>query len=188
MILLLGAALAQSWEVAPYARPVGGISAFGEARAVTLGAQVGFVAWQPGTLLATQTRAQAATHLYSGVGGSDVRLGSFWVLWHEYFALMAGPDLCRNVFRAGPTELLPPSVGLDLPLMLRLGPQELHVSAAVVPSWLANPDRRADLPLVHEFEWRAGFVIDGPVSFGLYYTRRHTVFGLQEGLGFSVGL
>ncbi len=188
MILLVSLGLAQQWQAKPYGRPIGAMSSFGGARALTLGAEGGFIAMQPSSLLATQTRAQVAYHLYPGGGGHDARLGSFWGPWHEFFSLMAGPDLFRNSFRTDREVLLRPSLGLDLPVMVRLGPQELHVSAALVPSWLVAKDRRADLPVVHEFEWRVGLVVQGPISFGVYYSRRTTVFGVQEGLGVGVGL
>jgi hypothetical protein len=187
VILLLTTALAQNWQARPYARPIATVNSFNGARALTLGAAGGVLAWDNDSLLATQTRAQLAWHLYPGGGGNDTRVGSFWGPFHEYFSLMAGPDVFRNSFRTDTEVLLEPSWGMDLPVMLRLGPQELHVSGAVVPSWVVAKSRRADLPGVHEFEWRVGLVIDGPLSFSIGYARRYTAFGVQEGVTFGVG-
>ena len=188
MLVLVSMAFAQNWQASPYAKPIATVNSFNGYRAITLGGAGGVVAWDNSGLLATQTRVQTAWHLYPGGGGNDLRLGSFWGPFHEYFSVMTGPDVFRNSFRTDTEVLMAPSWGLDLPLTVRLGPQELHVQGAVVPSWLAKPSRRADLPGVHEFEWRAGLVVDGPISFSIGYARRYTAFGVQEGVTFGVSL
>lgn len=188
----------ERWEYDPFFRPDGGFSLYAGsgyiASAIAIGLVGGVQYWDQESRLHGQTRAKATGLLLSGGLGYDLRVGSFIGPADKYWSVQVGPDVFRNGFRAG-GFVMEPSLGIDFVTRATLGPPEAFLIAGVTPAVLFNPDRRVNwdaedhIGFGHEFEWQLGAVIDaGPLHLGAIYSRRITAVGIQQGVGFSLGL
>jgi hypothetical protein len=177
------------WQPTPYLRPVVGYSRFsGEGGAyggLQLGATGGLALWKAPVLERTRVLVAWTTGSLSGI---DLRLGSFAGVEQEWWGLSFGPDLFWNRCSTAGADLLAPSLGLDFPLDLHLGPEKVYALGGLVPAVLFEPARRADEALLgHEFGWRAGIGAHfGRVGLNLQYSRRTVAGGALSGWGVSL--
>ncbi len=185
------------WQVEPYWRPVAGISSFSSGGSTWVGGRLGATAgvhyWKAPLL--GRTRVLGAYTTGTGVSGLELRLGSFMGPHKEYWGAEAGVDLFWDRFTADGYDLLPGSVGIDLPVNLHLGPQEFYGLAGITPAILFAPERRVDWSSTdafgfgHEFAWQLGLGAHlGRVGAALTYSRRIVATGVYSGWGISLSL
>lgn len=190
-------ALANNWVEDPYLGPVAGVSTYaytGGTDLVTgLGVAGGFRYHQRRGPLEGRSRAQGIYYFSSaGGGGYDVRFGSFIGPNRRFWAAETGLDLFYNQLST-PGLSYEPSVGLDWPIDLILGPRNFYALAGITTTWLQNPDRRVDWSTSnetgfgHEFETRAGVGLGlRGISLRLVYSHRIHAWGTSSGIGIGV--
>ena len=185
------------WEVEPYWRPVAGISSYSSGGSTWVGARMGATGgvyyWK--SPLLGRTRAQGSWVTSSGVSGLELRLGSFMGPHQKYWGAEAGVDVFWNRFSADGVDLIPGSAGIDLPLNVHLGPQEIYGLAGITPAILFAPERRVDwsnteaFGFGHEFGWQLGVGARlGRIGAALTYSRRIVASGVYSGWGVSLSL
>lgn len=199
-------AWAGSWNPTPYLRPNFSFQLYGTdasiGTAVGAGALAGVRYFNDGDLpfpAAGRTRVGATALLPTSGGsgwGHDVRLGSFFGPSWKLASAELGLDVFHNGLTIG-SYVLDRALGLDIPLNLTLGPEQIFLLAGATPTLMFDPDRQVDWSQVdafgfgHEFEWRIGGAFQLPaVGFGITYTQRIIAPGVVSrgfGLGVYVG-
>ncbi len=186
------------WQVEPYWRPVAGISAYATSSGTWVGARMGATGgvhyWK--SPLLGRTRVLGTWTTGSGsMSGLEFRVGSFMGPHQKYWGAEAGVDLFWDRVTVGNSELLPGSAGVDLPLNLHIGPQEIYGVAGITPALLFNPDRRVDWSQTdafgfgHEFAWNLGAGARiGKIGAALVYSHRVVVSGVHSGWSVSLSL
>ncbi len=191
-------AQAPAWQVEPYWRPVAGLSSFttsgGTWLAVRMGATAGVHYWKAPLLGRTRALATWTTGSQSA-SGLEARLGTFMGPHKEYWGVEAGVDLFWDRFSAAGVDLLPASAGIDLPLNLHLGPQQIYGLVGITPALLFAQERRVDWSSTdafgfgHEFGLQAGAGAHvGRLGAALVYSRRVVVNGVYSGWSLSLSL
>lgn len=187
-LLAAAPAHAGSWDPKPYIKPNLGFTLYGDgttnASAVGLGAQAGFTYFNSedlGVPMAGRTRVSGTYQLVTSGGpggGHDIRLGTFMGPQFKLASAELGLDVFHNGITLGNYQL-DNAVGLDIPLNVTLGPQQIYALAGITPTLVFDPDRHVNWKAVdafgfgHEFEWRVGAALNaGPIGLGLTYTRR----------------
>ncbi|MCP4810443.1 MAG: hypothetical protein GY913_24730 [Proteobacteria bacterium] len=182
-------------EYAPYWDPVLSASLYrtsagGSRIAANLGAEVGLALNDLETILGGKTRLRGVVIL---PGGYDVRGGTFVGPIQPKYSLLTGADVFYNKFSV--TEATP---GVDFPVVFTLGPPNAYLLGGVTTTWVLNPARRVDWDRTlhrgfgHEFEYRAGFMLNtGNFHFGVAWTRRILAAGgttvVNDGFGLTLG-
>ena len=120
-------------------------------------------------------------------------MGSFLGLRRSLWGIELGADLFRNDF-TGKEVAFVESVGVDVPLSVKLGPKWLEAVGTVTPAYLMDPERRAQVsPLLgdyaHELEYSVGLEVGLPIV-GVSVTYRNRVMstGSIEGIYFGLEL
>lgn len=191
------------WEREPFVKPEagaqlntnsGGTSAF-----VTLGASAGLRYWQvggPPPRWNGQTRVRGAMGTGSGISAIDLRLGSFiGPRWND-LGLQFGPDIFWNSLTTAVGPDLEPSLGLEIPVIATYRfSKSVNVYGGFAPAWLADPDRAVDWDEVavpgfgDEFSYQAGINLNvQPLRLGVSYIYKIVATGVQQNVGFGVGL
>ena len=124
--------------------------------AITGGAEVGVKYWKKkwkGDLSAGGSYTSG-----SSLSGYDVHIGNEAGRREKYWGLSAGLLGFYNGYVAQDGEQgLDPSLGLDVPVELTLGPKKYYGYAGITPSFLFNDDRHVEgLPFGDELEWGVG--------------------------------
>jgi hypothetical protein len=148
------------FEIEPYVQPGGGvqIDSSGD-MAITAGADVGVL----------YTKKKFTGNLYAGgayitgegVSGYDVHLGNTANYRAKYFGAGGGLALTYNGQTNTDTgkDILTPSLGVQVPVELVVGPKKYYGLAGVTPSWYFDEDRKPAagmVPFGDEFEWHIG--------------------------------
>lgn len=191
------------WESEPYVKPEagaqlntnsGGTSAF-----VTLGASAGIRYWQvggPQPRWSGQTRARGLYGTGSGISMVDLRVGSFiGPRWGD-LGLSFGPDLFWNTLQVSGSQDLNPSAGVEFPVMASYTvSKHLNLTGGVAPAWLADPARSVDWDKVDvpgfgdEFSYMGSANLNlQPLRLSVSYLYKVVATGVQQNLGFGVGL
>jgi hypothetical protein len=185
------------WEVEPYWRPVAGLNAYSSGGSTWVGARMGATGgvyyWK--SPLLGRTRATGSWTTGSGVSGLEFRLGSFMGPHQKYWGAEAGVDGFWNRFTADGVDVIPGSVGIDLPVNIHLGPQEFYGLAGITPAILFAPERRVDWSSTdafgfgHEFAWQLGVGAHlGRFGAALTYSHRVVATGVNSGWGISLSI
>ncbi|MES2641451.1 MAG: hypothetical protein V4850_18310 [Myxococcota bacterium] len=145
------------WNYRPYVTPGGGLTIGNGGTAITGGADVGVKYWKK----KWKGDVQAGGSYTSGstLNGYDVHIGNEFGRREKWWGLSAGVLGFYNGYigqdASDPT--LDPSVGIDIPVELVLGPKKYYVWGGVTPSFLFNEDRHVkSLPFGDELEWGVG--------------------------------
>ena len=183
--------IAGRYAWAPYVDPFGNLQVYrntngSTALGLNLGLEGGVSYRDLQSILAGKTRARASLLLG---GGYDFRLGTFAGPVSEYWSVLGGVDPFYNA-----AFTLPPSFGIDVPVVATVGPQNAYLLGGVTTAWLADPtrrvdwDRRNEIGFGHEFGWQLGaMVTNGRFHLGLSYSRRIVSTGVVQGFGASIG-
>lgn len=182
-------------EYAPYWDPVFSASLYrtgsGTGIAANLGAEVGLALNDLESILGGKTRLRGVVMVPGQ--GYDVRGGTFVGPIQPKWSVLTGADVFYNKF---PFNAATP--GVDFPIVATLGPPNAYVLAGVTTAWVLEPSRRVDWDRTlyrgfgHEFEYRAGFMVNtGSFHFGVAWTRRFLAAGGQtvvsDGFGLTLG-
>ena len=187
------------WKNRPYVN-LGGGSGFarysvgGESEmALLVGSEAGFQYTQRDGPLEGRTRVAGQLAGVVGGWGVDTRVGSSLGLRRSLWGIELGADLFRNDF-TGKEVAFVESVGVDVPLSVKLGPKWLEAVGTVTPAYLMDPERRAQVsPLLgdyaHELEYSVGLEVGLPIV-GVSVTYRNRVMstGSIEGIYFGLEL
>ncbi len=186
----------EKWTPKPYFRPILGFSSVVTSSSVYTGAQLGATAgltyWR--APLMGRTRVLAAYYIgTSKVSGAELRLGTFMGPHFKLAGAEAGIDVFWDRFLQDGDELLAPSVGIDFPVNVQLGPEVIYVMAGVCTAIMFNEERRVDwddrdaFGFGHEFGWQLGLGAKlGKVRAAAVYSQRQVVAGTRRGLGVSL--
>lgn len=169
------------WSVQPYVEPGGGVQiGAGGATSIVAGADVGVL----------HTKKKWAGDLYVGgsyttgdaLNGYDVHLGDQTGTRQKYWGLAGGFEGFYNGYTdpAGKVEL-EPSVGVDIPVILTLGPKKYFAYGTVAPGFLLNQARQSrKLPdFIDELEWGAGVGVNTKyITVKAGFTQRITASGV----------
>lgn len=144
------------WNYRPYVSPGGGLTIGSGGASVTGGADVGVKYWRKewnGDLSAggSYTSGTALT-------GYDMHLGNEFGRREKWWGVSLGAFGFYNFYATTEaTTSLEPSIGLDVPLQLTLGPKKYYAWGSITPSFLLNQDRHVPgLPFGDELEWGVG--------------------------------
>lgn len=146
------------WTYRPYVAPGGGLAIANGGTAITGGADVGIKYWKKnwkGDLTAGGSYTTGSV-----LNGYDVHVGNEFGRREKWWGLTAGLIGFYNGYVAEDTTAattLEPSLGLDVPVEVTLGPRKYYVYGGVTPSFLFNKDRHVPgLPFGDELEWGVG--------------------------------
>ena len=187
------------WKNRPYVN-LGGGSGFarytvgGESEmALLVGSEGGFQYTQRDGPLEGRTRVAGQVAGVVGGWGVDTRVGSFLGIRRSLWGIEFGADLFRNDF-TGQEVAFVESVGVDVPLSLKLGPKWLEAVGTLTPAYLMDPERRAVVSPVlgdyaHELEVSVGLEVGLPiVGVSVTYRERRMSTGSIEGIYFGLEL
>ncbi len=144
------------WTYRPYVTPGGGLSIGDGGTAVTGAVDVGIRYWKSkwkGDLSAGGSYTTGDL-----LNGYDVHVGNEFGRREKWWGLSAGlMGFYNGYISADETQSLDPSVGLDIPVELTLGPKKYYVFGTITPSFLLNQERHVKtLPFGDELEWGVG--------------------------------
>ena len=192
----------EGWKQRFYARPMLAGSSFttsdGETRtALGVGGEGGVRYWEVNTpfpRLRGRTRGTVEYIMSAGTTGMGVKLGSFLGPAWKNVALESGLDLSWDRYEWGDVTM-DPTVGAGIPVIASTGIKGISVYAGLQPTWVNNDDRVVDwsepdeFGFGHEFTTFVGGAIGiDDMSLTIGYSRRVTVFGVQQGYGISANL
>lgn len=144
------------WNFRPYVSPGGGLTISDGGTAITGGVDVGARYWKDkwkGDLSAGGSYTTGAL-----LNGYDIHAGNEFGRREKWWGLSAGLIGFYNgyISEDGKSEL-DPSVGLDIPVEVVLGPKKYYLWGGVTPSFLFNETRHVEsLPFGDELEWGVG--------------------------------
>ena len=174
----------------PYIRPVLGLVIWDGALGTSLGAEAGLRYRQekPDPAMFGTTRVRASTILSPNLGGSDVRLGSFFGPVYKVVGLQVGPDVFYNQLSVEGIGALAGTAGVDLPLTGLFDVKVFNAYAGVTPGWYIGGARDNLSPLLGQMGLVAGAGISiSRFSLSLGWSRLTTAYGLQEGYSIGIG-
>lgn len=192
----------EGWKQRFYARPMLAGSSFttpdGETNtALGIGGEGGLRYWEvnkPFPRLRGRTRATVEYMMSVGTTGMGVKAGSFLGPAWKNFALESGLDVSWDRYEWGDVRM-DPTIGAGIPLIASAGVKGLSVYAGLQPSWVNNEARVVDwseteeFGFGHEFSTFVGGAIGiDDMSLSIGYSRRVTVFGIQQGYGISANI
>ena len=188
----------ENWKFRPYLAPDIGVVVFTNGQVADVGAsrgaQVGFRYNQKEGDLYGRTRLAAAYLITNGGSGTDIRLGTFFGWRPKLMGAEAGLDVFNNRYNGTAVDLAP-TTGVDIPLTVELGPQQIYLIGGIIPTLLGDKTRRVDWPtrtdfgFGHEFAWLVGAVLNaGPLNISAIWTHRVVAGGTSEGLGIGLGI
>ena len=192
----------EEWKSQFYARPMLAGSSFttpdGEtSTALGIGGEGGLRYWEVNKAfprLRGRTRGTIEYIMSAGTTGMGVKFGSFLGPAWRNFALESGLDVSWDRYEWGDVKM-EPTVGAGIPLIASAGVKGLSVYAGLQPTWVNNNDREVDWSATDEFGFGDEFstFVGGSVgiddmSLTVGYSRRVTVFGVQEGYGISANI
>jgi hypothetical protein len=125
--------------------------------------------------------------------GLETRAGSFLGYRRFLWGVEIGVDVFRNNF-SGEEVSLVDSLGVEVPLSLKLGPKLIQAVATVAPAYLEDPERRVswsgeEWGVGHEFRWSLGVEIGLPiVGVSLAYQEKRVAGGTVQGVLFGLEL
>jgi hypothetical protein len=145
------------WSYQPYVAPGGGARIDStNGVAVEAGADVGVKYWKEnwtGDLYAGGTYATGESY-----SGYEIHVGDAMGRREKYWGVTLGVEgFYDGYLDTDGSTILAPSIGVDIPLTLIVGPKKYYAYGGVTPSWLADRSRHVDsLPFGDELEWNAG--------------------------------
>ena len=177
------------WTYRPYVTPGGGLSITGGGTAVVgaldLGVRYSKNGWKGDLSVGGSYTTGAALQ------GYDVHGGNVFGRRETYWGLSGGLVLFYNAYtEPGSTDALDPSVGLDVPIEVTVGPRKYYAYGGVTPSFLFNEDRHVEgLPFGDELEWGvgAGLKLEW-ITLKVGFTSRITTIGVINTPILSVSL
>jgi hypothetical protein len=168
------------WSVQPYVKPGGGVQITNNGTSIVAGADVGLL----------YTKKKITGDAYVGASystgdtynGYELHIGDQTGTRQKYWGLTGGLEGFYDGYTAknGSTTLAP-SLGLDVPIRLVVGPKKYFVYAGVTPSFLAEKSRHArSLPQpIDELEWSVGAGLNTKwATFKAGFTQRITASGV----------
>jgi hypothetical protein len=166
------------WGYRPYVTPGGGVAITDGGTSVSAGADVGIRYWKKnwkGNL------AVGGSYLTGDVlNGYDIHAGNEFGRREKYWGLTAGLIGFYNGFipKEG-AKALDPSMGIDVPVDLIVGPKKYYAYGNITPSFLFNEARRVEtLPFGDELEWGAGVGVNLKwITAELGFNQRITTIG-----------
>jgi hypothetical protein len=190
----------EGWKNRPYFN-LGGGSGFAQIQsgdsqewALLLGSEGGFRYSQRDGSLSGRTRVAGKGMGVLGGWGTETRLGTFLGLRRMLFGLEIGVDVFRNDY-LGKEIALVDSLGVDVPLSLKIGPKLLQAVATIAPAFAMDPERKVDwsktsgLGFGDEFEWSIGVELGLPiVGVSLTYKERIVADAQIRSLQFGLEL
>lgn len=177
------------WTYRPYVTPGGGLSILSGGTAITgaldLGVRYSKEGWKGDLSVGGSYTTGAALQ------GYDVHGGNIFGRREKYWGLTGGLVLFYNAYgEPGSAGALDPSVGLDVPIEVTVGPRKYYAYGGVTPSFLFNEDRHVEgLPFGDELEWGvgAGLKLDW-IALEVGFTSRITTIGVINTPMLSVSL
>lgn len=144
------------WTYRPYVTPGGGVAITNGGTSIVAGADVGVKYWKKNWAGNLSVGASYATG--DILNGYDIHAGNEFGRREKYWGLSAGLIGFYNGYTSTSSGVaLDPSIGLDVPVELTLGPRKYYAYANVTPSFLFNEDRHVEsLPFGDELEWGVG--------------------------------
>ncbi len=190
----------EGWKNRPYLN-LGGGSGFAQIQsgdseewALLLGSEGGFRYSQREGSLEGRTRVAGKGIGVLGGWGSETRVGTFLGIRRMLFGLELGVDVFRNNY-VGKEIALVDSLGVDVPISLKVGPKLVQGVATVSPAFAMDPERRVDwsttsvMGLGDEFEWSLGVEVGLPiVGISLTYKERTVADAQIRSLQFGLEL
>jgi hypothetical protein len=164
----------EGWKSRPFLNLAGGsgfaqiLSGDSEEWALLLGSEVGFRYSQREGSLAGRTRISGKGMGVLGGWGSETRAGTFLGVRRTLIGLEVGVDFFRNDYLGEEISLVD-SLGVDVPLTVKIGPKLLQGVATVAPAFGMDPERRVDwtttsaFGIGDEFEWAVGVELGLPI-------------------------
>lgn len=144
------------WTYRPYVTPGGGVAITDGGTSIAAGADVGVRYWKKNW--AGDLAVGASYTTGDILNGYDIHAGNEFGRREKYWGLSAGLIGFYNGYvpKDG-GKALEPSVGLDVPVSLTLGPRKYYAYGNITPSFLFNEDRHVEsLPFGDELEWGVG--------------------------------
>jgi hypothetical protein len=192
----------EEWRSRFYARPMVAGSSFtgpdGETQtALGIGGEGGIRYWEVNKAfprLRGRTRGTIEYIMSLGTTGMAVKAGSFMGPAWKNFALESGLDLSWDRYEWGDVTM-EPTIGAGIPVIASAGIKGISVYAGLQPTWVNNEDREVDWSETDEFgfgdefsTFLGGSIAIDDMSLTIGYTRRVTVFGVQQGYGVSANI
>lgn len=178
------------WSFRPYVTPGGGLTIGNGGTAITGGVDVGVKYWKKkwkGDLMAGGSYTSG-----TNLNGFDVHAGTEFGRREKWWGVSAGVLGFYNGYvgedASDPT--LEPSLGLDIPVELVVGPKKYYAWGSITPSFLFNDDRHVEsLPFGDELEWGVGVGVKFKwITAQAGFTSRITAVGVINTPSLSVSI
>ena len=190
----------EGWKNRPYLN-LGGGSGFAQIQsgdseewALLVGSEGGFRYSQREGSLAGRTRVAGKGVGVLGGWGSETRIGTFLGVRRMLLGLELGVDVFRNDY-VGKEIALVDSLGVDVPISLKVGPKLIQAVATVAPAFAMDPERKVDwsttsaMGFGDEFEWSLGVEVALPIGgVSLTYKERTVADAQIRSLQFGLEL
>jgi len=190
---------ADGWKNRPYLNLGGGsglakyTQGSGSEWGALVGSEAGFRYRQRDGSLEGKTRVSGQAALGIGAMGLETRVGSFLGYRRFLWGVEIGVDVFRNNF-SGQAVSIVDSLGAELPVSLKIGPNLIQGVATVAPAYLSDPERRVawtgeEWGIGHEFRWSVGLEIGLPiVGVSIAYEEKVVAGGTVQGILFGLEL
>ncbi len=157
------------------------------------GGAIGFT-YEVGENLGGRTRVEGMWLQGLEGDGRDIRVGTFVGWRNTAGGFEIGVDVFQNRYDLSDLSLHD-SLGVELPVVLYLGPEVLHGIVGISPALLQHSERRVDWSTAtlqggfgHEFGWQVGVGSQiRKTRVAVVYSRRQVSGDIIEGLNVMVG-